>query len=274
MKNGIYIFLFLILLIYLFIIQLCSQKLTNTLLFCPYKANKNEYYDLCKKYKNNFIPQKIKTYDDINLYGGLLNMNKIPDWNDTIILFSHGNGGWIGNFLNNDCTNMLSNFGSIFLYDYRGYGISEGDSNEDGLYTDIYSVWKYLINEKNIDPKKIIVYGYSLGCAISSHLVSNLNDDELPKMLILESPFSNLKNIADDVFKYISKLTYYDFDNIKHLEKINNKIPVHILYSKSDEVIPFYHTQLLKEKTNCNIIEISGLHAQPIYTIDVLRLFQ
>lgn len=273
MKYAIYIFLCLILVIILCIVQVFSQVLNDELLFFPYKAQEQEYYNLCEKYKDNFIPQNITTYDNIILFGGLVNMNKKPDWNDNIILFSHGNAGWIGNFLNDNCINMLSNYGSVFLYDYRGYGINNGKPSENGLYKDIYSVWRYLTSEKNIDPKKIIIYGYSLGCAVSSHLVSNIYDEELPLMLILESPFSNLENIVKDRYPYFSKLRYYNFDNINYLQKINNKIPIYVLYSKSDEVIPYYHSELLKAKTNCNLIEITGTHASPSYSSEVLTLF-
>ena len=266
--NIIFILLALLFLVIILFFKIYGKSITNNILFQPYIANIYEYNEI-----ENFIQEVIKTHDGIDIYGGLYNKFRKPNYDDTIILFSHGNGDWIGNYVNCELMNILSKNGSIFLYDYRGYGLSTGKPSENGLYTDIYSVWNFLIDTKNINPKNIIVYGFSLGCAVSSNLVSNLAINELPKMLVLESPFTNLKNIASDKFKPIAKFAYYDFDNIKHLQKINNKIPVYVFYTKNDEIIPYTHSYELHKKTDCKLIEINGNHNNPIYNKDIIELF-
>ena len=78
------------------------------------------------------------------------------------------------NSLYNEIINTLSNYGSIFIYDYSGYGVSNGIPTEKTAYNDIENIWKYLVENKKVNPNKIIVYGQSLGCAISSYLICNL----------------------------------------------------------------------------------------------------
>jgi fermentation-respiration switch protein FrsA (DUF1100 family) len=86
----------------------------------------------------------------VALYGGLTNSLRKPSWDDIIFLYSHGNGGWIGNPINYGTIKSLSKYGSIFVYDYRGFGLSEGTPSEDGLYTDITTAWNFLINKKHV----------------------------------------------------------------------------------------------------------------------------
>lgn len=49
------------------------------------------------------------------------------------------------------------------MLEYRGYGLSEGSPSEKGLYVDAQSALEYLLNRSDIDIKKIILFGRSLG---------------------------------------------------------------------------------------------------------------
>jgi len=55
---------------------------------------------------------------------------------------------------------------NVLIFDYRGYGMSEGSLSEEGLYLDAEAVYDYLVNEKQVPPEKIIGYGESLGGAV------------------------------------------------------------------------------------------------------------
>jgi hypothetical protein len=265
--------LFVIVIIIIFIFFISRRKLNEKFIFHPPKKNIEEYKNLCNE---NCHPYIIKDNGD-EIYGLLYNKNKIPDWNDNIILYSHGNAGWVGYLLHCDITNKLCDYGTVFIYDYSGYGVSTGTPSEKVVYSNIFAVWKFLINEKKVDPQKIIVYGHSLGCAISSHLVSVLisNNNILPKSLILESPFININKIANHIGSKICKnnginenlisvllkiLVVSEFDNFQNLKYINNKLPVYILHSPLDEIIPYAHGKKLAKNTKAKFIKINGGH--------------
>jgi predicted alpha/beta hydrolase family esterase len=269
-----------VLLIIFFILYSTMKKINEMIIFQP-TITEHDDLDILIGGKNNIIKETIKTSDNIDLWGVLYNKNKTPSWDDDIIIYSHGNAGWMGYLLDSTSINSLSKYGSVFLYDYRGYGISSGKPSEEGVYNDIMSVWNHLVNDKNVHPNKIIIYGHSLGCAVSTKLVENLcqhnkfNQKLLPKTLILEAPFINMKNIAKKfVPNFITNFIVCNFNNEKCIKNIKNKVPIYILHSKNDEIIPYEHGCHLSEISGCKLIEINGTHNYPLYTNEVEKLFE
>ena len=184
-------------------------------MFHPYKTTKNEWNTICETYADNIIPVEFITDDKIMLTGALINTVKKPEWTDIIFLYSHGNGGWIGTIIDCNRIKMLSQYGSVFVYDYRNYGCSDkintpSTNMEKGMYLDVHAAYNYLTKEKNINSDKIIVYGHSLGSAISSRLVSNLvKDNILVKGLVMEAPFTNMREIAGEKYPTLSYFCIY-----------------------------------------------------------------
>ncbi len=79
------------------------------------------------------------------------------------ILYFHGNAGNIGHRLMN-VKGIVQHLGAnVCLLEYRGYGHSDGNPNEEGLYLDAQSGLDYLVGRPDIDSGKIIVFGRSLG---------------------------------------------------------------------------------------------------------------
>lgn len=250
---------------------------TNRLfIFHPYIATQTELTSVNNKYADNFIPVVFETDDKLKLYGGLINKLKKPSWNDIIFLYSHGNGGWIGNLMEYDTIKSLSKYGSVLIYDYRGFGASQGTPSENGLYTDIFTVWKYLTIKKNISEKNIIIFGHSLGTSVSSKLVSELVNKKktLPRALILEAPFTTMKNIAQELMPSLAFLLIYGFNNINNLKIIKNKIPTCLFHSKLDETIPYEHSLIIKQTIGCQMIKIDGPHCAPQYNENVREFLQ
>lgn len=74
-----------------------------------------------------------------------------------------------------DTINILYNLGvNCFIFDYRGYGNSEGKPSEEGTYLDVKAAYKWLTEKKGISPDDIIVFGRSLGGSIAAHLASEV----------------------------------------------------------------------------------------------------
>ncbi|UCD09111.1 MAG: alpha/beta hydrolase [Dehalococcoidales bacterium] len=185
-------------------------------------------------------------YENISLETA--NGEKIIGWFVTannsrgVLLFCHGNAGNISHRL--DSIRIFVELGlSVLIFDYRGYGESEGKPSESGTYQDAEAAWNYLVKERHINPEKIIIFGRSLGGGIASYIASRFS----PGMLILESTFTSLPDIAASHFPYfpIKLITKIKYPTAEYLSRVN--CPVLIIHSRDDEEIPFSHGQNLYE---------------------------
>lgn len=242
----------------------------NLCIFCPPIIDKYSYKKLLEVYGKETVD--IVTPNGYIIHGMLVNNYKKESYSDKIFLYSHGNACSMIEIFNTYTINFLSQFGSVFIYDYNGYGINNNTPSEEQCYNDITSVWRYLIEEKNIKPENIVVYGHSLGCSFSSKLVSNLCNDnkKLPKALILESPFSNMSDMCHHAYSGLGYLVC-GFDNVENLKNIDGRLPVLVMHSKDDRVIPFEQSQKIKRECKCDFLEIFGGHSSPIYNIEVVQ---
>src|SRR4029078_2000528 len=81
---------------------------------------------------------------------------------------------------------------SVFLFDYRGYGRSQGRPSEEGLYQDAFGAHDYLTRTRMIRSERIIIFGRSLGAAVAGGLVLK----KPAAGLILESAFPSIEAVA------------------------------------------------------------------------------
>jgi len=174
-----------------------------------------------------------------------------------VILFCHGNAGNISHRL--DSIRIFHQLGlDVFIFDYRGYGQSEGKPTEQGTYKDAEAAWRYLIEERQVSPNKIIVFGRSIGGAIASWLAQS----QTPGALILESTFTSLPDIAATLYPYVPVrlLLRFKYNTAEYLARIN--CPVLIVHSRDDEIMPFSHGWRLFEmaKKPKEFLEITGSH--------------
>jgi fermentation-respiration switch protein FrsA (DUF1100 family) len=164
-----------------------------------------------------------------------------PNKNAPVILFSHGNAGNIGHRLM--LVKALMDAGaSVFVYDYRAYGLSEGKKNLQGLSKDAHAAYNYLVEEKKLAPQKIILYGESIGGGPTCMLASQVKCGGI----ILDSTFTSLLRVAKKKVAYFN--VYPDFlqtvpsmDNFSFLKE--KHAPVLIIHGEKDEVIPYSEAQ-------------------------------
>lgn len=156
------------------------------------------------------------------------------------VLVCHGNGGNIG-----DRLHIIQRFHAlglnVFIFDYRGYGQSQGAPSEQNTYADALAAWQYLIRERGLPAERIILCGRSLGGAVAAWLA----DREKPAGLILESTFTALPDIGARVYWYlpVRLLCRYRYPTLAHVR--NLRCPVLVAHSRTDEMIPFAHGQEL-----------------------------
>jgi fermentation-respiration switch protein FrsA (DUF1100 family) len=155
------------------------------------------------------------------------------------ILYSHGNATDLGG-LQYLQKNFYKHGYSILIYDYSGYGQSEGVANEQQVYNDVQAIYDYLITDEKMKPEQIIAYGHSLGAAIATDLAYN----NTVGALVLESPFTT-------AFRVKTVYSIVPFDKFASVDKIENiHAPVFIAHSKDDYIIPFWHGVELFDTAN------------------------
>jgi hypothetical protein len=176
-------------------------------------------------------------YEDVNFKardGKTLNGWFVPADNArNVILLCHGNGGNIGDRL--DKIKLLHGLGaSVFIFDYRGYGSSEGKPSEKGLYLDAQAAYGYLMNLRRVKEDRIIIYGESLGSVAALDLAANRR----PAAVIVEGAFSNAVDMAKIIYPRLPSFLFWNrFDSMRKIVKVSS--PVLFFHSRNDEVSPF-----------------------------------
>lgn len=256
-----------------------SRYFVSCVVFTPEKINNNEF----ENYKNikNIINEQIQTKTG-TIQACLYNHNKQPSYeSDLIYLYSHGNSGWLGSVLESSTCRYLSNKASIFVYDYSGYGESTGHPSEEKLFENIVDVWHFLTIDKKVDPKRIILYGHSLGATITTYLSSYLaiNNVEFSNMVILQNCFESIQriireriesylfnlNVVEDLIISPLKTKTFIEQTIEH----NPKIKLTLIHGKNDEFISVNHsTDIINslKSSNIELLIIPGTHDDLEYT--------
>jgi uncharacterized protein len=171
------------------------------------------------------------------------------------LILSHGNAGNISHRLAK--LRIFHDLGlNVLLYDYRGYGKSEGTPNEKGLYADVQAAYDFVVKEKKIPGGQIVAYGESLGGPVAAHLAAN----NKVKALILDSTFTNLKDMAQVRSPLLAPLVQSKFDTLADVAKV--KSPTLILHSPDDEVVPYAQGRKLfaASKARKRFVKLRGSH--------------
>lgn len=170
-----------------------------------------------------------------------------------VILYFHGNAGDLSRWGITAEYFVARNY-DVFVLDYRTYGKSKGELNEEAFYSDAQLCYDYL--KKQYSEDNITIYGRSLGTGIATNLASN----NKPKQLILESPYYSITDVAQSRFPMfpVEKFIKYKFPSFQFISDVDCYIT--IFHGTDDLVIPFESAIKLfnvspKEQTNFVTIE-------------------
>jgi fermentation-respiration switch protein FrsA (DUF1100 family) len=157
------------------------------------------------------------------------------------IIFAHGNAGTMSERIMK--IKFWHDLGlNVLIFDYRGYGHSEGHPTEKGIYLDAQAAYDYLQRRGDIDHNRIIAYGASLGGTVMIDLATKRK----LAALIVESSLTSAKDMAQRLYPMLpSFLMSIKFDSISKIDKIT--IPKLFLHSREDRVVPFSMGQKLYE---------------------------
>ncbi|MBF0455702.1 MAG: alpha/beta fold hydrolase [Magnetococcales bacterium] len=159
-----------------------------------------------------------------------------------VVLFFHGNATNISEMQGH--VSLFSSLGmGVFLLDYRGYGLSEGEPSEAGTQADAEAAWRYLVEMKNIPADRLLFYGHSLGGGVASGLAV----DHPPGWLVLEGTFTSIPDVAAQLYPYlpVRLMAHIIYPNLDRIARI--KAPLLVIHSSDDEIIPDSHGKKLFE---------------------------
>jgi fermentation-respiration switch protein FrsA (DUF1100 family) len=172
--------------------------------------------DIALQYEDIFI----STADNIRIHGWFIPATAPQG----VILLCHGNAGNIS-----DRLELLRIFNGlsldVLIFDYRGFGRSEGSVNEAGTYQDATAAWNYLLEQK-------------------------------------ESSYTSLPDLGSKLYPFfpVRLLARYHYRTIENLKSVF--CPVLFIHSRADEVVPFSlgieNYQAANEPKH--FLEINGSH--------------
>ena len=164
------------------------------------------------------------------------------------IIFFHGNGGnirnvgWMGQ-------RFAKQGFDVLLFDYRGYGASDGvASAESDLYADGDAAVAFVMNQKNVRPERIVLYGHSLGTAVVADVASRGKFGAV----ILESGFSSASSVANTALPWLPQFLHFlgknRFESDRKLTSATS--PILIAHGDPDGTIPTSEAHLLFAAAN------------------------
>jgi fermentation-respiration switch protein FrsA (DUF1100 family) len=159
------------------------------------------------------------------------------------VLVCHGNAGNISHRLDRAMLMHAKLKTDVFLFDYRGYGLSQGTPDEEGTYRDARAAHRYLSTARGVAPGNLIIFGESLGAAVALQLAL-----EVPaRALVLEAPFTSIADMAGSVLPFlpIGRLLRTRYDNLAKIGRL--RMPLLIIHGDRDATVPFAQGRRLFE---------------------------
>lgn len=136
---------------------------------------------------------------------------------------------------------------NLFVFDYRGYGKSEGTLSRKGVYNDSVAAIKYIKTRTDINQNKLILFGQSLGGA---NVLAVSGDHQFAGVIgvVSDSAFASYKRVALDhttLLKPLAALLIRDRYSPKDRVKNIAPVPLLLIHGTDDQVVPYKHAQIL-----------------------------
>jgi fermentation-respiration switch protein FrsA (DUF1100 family) len=175
-----------------------------------------------------------------------------------VLLYLHGNGdcvGYLGPYLQQLRDNHQI---TIFAFDYRGYGRSEGAPGEQGILEDGHAAQMWLAERLNLKPADIVLMGRSLGGGVAVDLAANNG----ARGLILQSTFTSLPDAAACLYPW-APVRWLMKNRYDSLSKIGRYLgSVLMSHGADDDLVPCDLGRKLFDAVpgSKRFIELSGGH--------------
>jgi fermentation-respiration switch protein FrsA (DUF1100 family) len=205
-----------------------ANALKRATLFFP-ETYSSGLYD-----KRLLVPQPvdhaIATPDGVKLHAWLF---AADDPEAPLLVQFHGNAGNLS--YRADVAEELARRGvSVLLFDYRGYGRSEGSPSEESLYVDGLAVYDYARDRLGIPSGRIAVWGESLGGPYAADVAAN----RPVRCAVMEATFPSAASVANETYKV--PIGVFLGGSLPTLRALNRaRVPVLVVHGDADTIIPF-----------------------------------
>lgn len=170
-----------------------------------------------------------------------------------LLVCFHGNADFIENWSWMAETCQREGF-NVLLPEFRGYGRSEGEPSERAIVDDSEAMVRSALERPEVDPKKLILLGRSLGGGVACGVAEKVT----PAALILECTFTSVAAMADG-YHVPRWLVRHPFMNEEALKRM--KSPLLLVHGEHDRVIPFAHAEALKKaRPDAELIKLDCDH--------------
>ena len=178
----------------------------------------------------DFEEVRFTAADGVTLHGWF-----VPGSDGATLVLLHGNAGNISGRLRR-LADLHRRLGmNVLIFDYRGYGLSEGRPSEKGTYLDAEAALDYLGSRGDVDQDRIALFGHSLGTAIAVETAVRRD----VYALLLESPFTSIRAMARHNYPFfpgIGAILRRKYDSLSKIEDI--RAPLMVLHGDRDDTVP------------------------------------
>lgn len=134
---------------------------------------------------------------------------------------------------------------NVFVFDYRGYGQSQGIPDEKGLFEDSVAAIEYVANREDVDSEKIVVFGQSLGGMLS--IAASAACNKIVKAVVAEAPVFAYGEWADDMMPELQFPADDTYTAASYIDQLA-PVPLLLLHGTKDKVVPLSHSEQLYDR--------------------------
>lgn len=234
----------------------CTDSIVNHFAFFPMRFSADDYSLMGSDIRD----VAFTTEDAVRLHGFY-----VPNPNsEKLVLYFHGNAGHALHRLT-AAKRLAANGVSVLLVGYRGYGRSEGQSSEAGIYADGKAALKYATEKLKFSPQNIFVLGRSLGSTVAVDLAQ----DRTLGGLILISTFTSAHEVMSAAG--MGWLRWFvdrrPFDQAAKLDRID--LPALFIHGERDREVPYRLGKQLYElypSEYKNMVSVSGVGHNDLFS--------
>jgi fermentation-respiration switch protein FrsA (DUF1100 family) len=193
---------------------------------------------------------RFRSADGVDLHGWFLPARGVAAGS---VLFLHGNAENISTHILSVSWMPARGF-NVFLFDYRGYGASEGQPTLSGVLDDIDAAMRTLLARPDIDKSRVIVFGQSLGGSLAAYYAAHCAFRDNMRALVIDSAFSSYAGIVREKlaanwltwpFQWITSLSVDERFSPLPAMKLISPIPLLVIQGDRDTIVPPHHAQRL-----------------------------
>lgn len=192
-------------------------------------------------------------------------LKKDADGSSPTVLIAGGAGMSYALFKEMAVTYLMRGI-NVMMVDYRGYGKSEGSPTDNKLKLDLETAYQYLIKEKHVENKQLLLHGYCLGGAPTTDLAARRPGVNI----VLDRTFANFTDLVKERLPVIKSIVHrimpiiINFNNAENVKKIEGKI--NFVFAEEDQVIPKSQNEKLvdnvPETSESHVMNVKGGHTE------------